>query len=301
MAADAAREVLAVRYGHRMTTRAESFLNYHLYGEPDEALAIDYYFWVIRDPGRGVTLVDTGFAPAVGDRRKRAWDSTPAQALPSLGIDPAAVTSVVVTHAHWDHIGNLHQFPAAEIVMTRAEYDFWTSPLARRTHFAAHAEPGEIAYLEKARAQQRLTLFTGQYTHQPGVELVEVGGHTPGQLIVTVITARGSLVLASDALHFYEEAEQMRPFAILADLPAMYRAYDLLTDLARQPGTRLVAGHDPRVRERFAPHPASPAVTDLTVSRGDASGTWLRPHGKGSLRGDRGKPAHRVPLLGRVT
>ena len=263
MSDDATREVLAVRYGHRMTTRAESFLNYHLYGEPDAALAIDYYFWVIREPGGAVTLVDTGFAPAAGDRRGRAWDSTPAQALPSLGIDPGAVKSVVVTHAHWDHIGNLHQFPAAEIIMARAEYDFWISPLARRTHFAAHAEPGEIAYLEKASAEGRLTLFSGQRTQRPGIELIEVGGHTPGQLIVTVITATGTVVLASDALHFYEEAEQMRPFAVLTDLPGMYRAYDLLNDLARQPGTWLVAGHDPLVRERFAAHPASPAVTDL--------------------------------------
>jgi hypothetical protein len=43
----------------------------------------------------------------------------------------------------------------------------------------------------------------------------------------------------------------------------MYRAYDLLADLASQPNTWLVAGHDPEVRTRFAPHPAGPAVTDL--------------------------------------
>jgi hypothetical protein len=64
------------------------------------------------------------------------------------------------------------------------------------------------------------------------VELTEVGGHTPGQLIV---------------------------------LPAMYRAYDLLAGLAARPRTSLVAGHDPLVRTRFAQHPAGPDVTDLTA------------------------------------
>jgi glyoxylase-like metal-dependent hydrolase (beta-lactamase superfamily II) len=255
--------VLAVRYGHRVTSYAEMYLNYSLYGEPDADLDIAYYFWVIRDGSR-VTLVDTGFAPEVGDRRRRAVTATPVQALAALGIAPDDVDVVVITHAHWDHIGNIGQFPRAQLVLTEAEYAFWTSPMAARAHFAAHSEAGELAELERARDQDRVTLFTGELALAPGVDLVEVGGHTPGQLIVVAATSEASTaVLASDALHFYAEAEQDRPFAIVADLPAMYRAYDLLGELARQPGTHLVAGHDPLVGERFAAHPAGPGVADL--------------------------------------
>lgn len=271
-AATTARQVLAVKYGHRVTTRAESYLNFHLYGEPDADLDIDYYFWVIRDGG--VVLVDTGFAPEAGDRRRRAHYATPAQALPELGIDPDDVAAIVITHAHWDHTGNVRQFPRAQLVMTEAEYAFWTSSLAARAQFAAHCEPEEIALLRRARAEGRLTLFTGQHTVAPGIELTEVGGHTPGQLIASVTTQDGgTVVLASDALHFYEEVERDRPFAILADLPGMYRAYDTLAQLATQPRTHLVAGHDPLVRARFSRQaketsgtdPASSVeVTDLT-------------------------------------
>jgi glyoxylase-like metal-dependent hydrolase (beta-lactamase superfamily II) len=220
---------------------------------------------VIRD-GRGVFLVDTGFAPDVGDRRRRTHYTTPAQALLELGIAPEDVTVIVITHAHWDHTGNVRQFPRAQLVMTEAEYAFWTSPLAARRHFAAHSEPGEIALLRQAREDDRLTLFTGQHTLAPGIELAEVGGHTPGQLIASVTTREGgTAVLASDALHFYEEVERDRPFAILADLPAMYRAYDTLAQLATQPGTHLVAGHDPEVRARFAPY-APPSTVGAATS-----------------------------------
>ena len=262
-----AREVLAVKYGHRVTTRAESYLNFHLYGEPDAELDLDYYFWVIRDSG-GVVLVDTGFAPEAGDRRRRAHYGTPAQALRRLGVAPDDVSAIVITHAHWDHTGNVRQFPHAQLVMTEAEYAFWTSSLAARAQFAAHCEPEEIALLRQARAEGRLTLFSGQHTVAQGIELTEVGGHTPGQLIASVTTSDGgTVVLASDALHFYEEVERDRPFAVLADLPGMYRAYDTLAQLAAQPRTHLVAGHDPLVSERFAPHPASPDVADLGAPR----------------------------------
>ena len=68
-AAGPGREVLAVRYGQRVTSHAESYLNFRLYGEPDSDLPIDYYFWVITDPA-GVFLIDAGFAPEVGNRRR---------------------------------------------------------------------------------------------------------------------------------------------------------------------------------------------------------------------------------------
>lgn len=266
MAGDGTLDVLAIRFGGRVSTRGETFLNYHVYGEPDAPLDVAYYFWVIRGP-QGVILVDTGFAPEAGRRRGRDSAGTPERILPGLGIDPAAIRTVVVTHAHWDHIGNLHQFPEAEIVISQAEYDFWTGPYASRTQFAAHSEAEEIIRLRDARKQDRLTFVTGRHSLTPDVELIEVGGHTPGELVVTVAAGGGTVVLASDAMHFYEEAERDRPFSILTDLPGMYRAYDVLRDLAAQPRTWLVAGHDPEVEARFAPHPSVPGVTDLAAPR----------------------------------
>ena len=63
-------EVLAVRYGTRMTRRAETYLNYHVYGEPDAELRMDYFFWVVRN-GERTIVVDCGFSAAAGARRSR--------------------------------------------------------------------------------------------------------------------------------------------------------------------------------------------------------------------------------------
>ena len=130
------------------------------------------------------------------------------------------------------------------------------------------------------KEMDRLTLFTGTCTPAPGIELTEVGGHTPGQLIAAVATDGGpdrssTVVLASDALHFYEEVERDRPFAILADLPAMYRAYDTMAQLAKQPNTYLVAGHDPVVRDRFDRYAVTGVPGEVEVT--DVSGPPTRP------------------------
>ena len=162
----------------------------------------------------------------------------------------------MITHAHWDHIGNIGQFPHAQLVLTEAEYAFWTSPHGRPRPLRRALRASEIAELARARKEDRVTLFSGQLTLAPGVELIEVGGHTPGQLIVAAATSEASTaVLASDALHFYAEAERDRPFAIVADLPAMYRAYDLLNDWPASPArtwwpatTRWCASGSPRTR-----------------------------------------------------
>jgi glyoxylase-like metal-dependent hydrolase (beta-lactamase superfamily II) len=224
------REILAVRYGTLRATKGEL---YHRF-DSSEPQSLDYFFWVLRYDDATV-LVDTGFDPAVAARRGRDCVCPPVEALRRLGID--AVDRVVVTHFHYDHVGNLPAFAGAELLVPARELSFWTG--ARLGD--QHVEAAEVEWIAAARPRT----YDGGDEVAPGVTALALPGHTPGQMgLVT-----DGVVLASDAVHFYEELEQRRPFWVFTDLAAMKASYELLARL----GGVLVPGHDPLVMERFPP------------------------------------------------
>jgi glyoxylase-like metal-dependent hydrolase (beta-lactamase superfamily II) len=257
--------VLAARYAERETTLSRIYYAWPTYDEPDGPVRMSYYFWVLQPPVGPPVIVDTGFDPELADQMNRPWTITPAAILDKLGIDGAQVEQVVVTHLHYDHIGNLNLFPNARFTVAECELDFWSGPVAKRSHFAAHADPRGVDHLLRAGAEGRLRLVEHELTVTPGVTVERVGGHSPGQLIVSVATAEGRVLLASDAVHYYDELELDRPFAVIADLAAAYAAFDVINE-ARSAGAVFVPAHDPLVMERHPP--ADDALSGLVVTIG---------------------------------
>ena len=160
----------------------------------------------------------------------------------------------MITHAHYDHAGNLDLFPRSRVIMSGAEHEFWSGPMAERRQFKHSSEDEDLAQIAAAAAEARLVTFSGRLELAPGVELIEVGGHTPGQSVVKVATDEGAVLLASDAIHYYEEYEDDLPFMFVADLPGMYSAFDTIHEMESSGEIQhLVSGHDPDTLNRFTP------------------------------------------------
>jgi glyoxylase-like metal-dependent hydrolase (beta-lactamase superfamily II) len=262
---DARYTVTAVRYGTLAMNASEAFYRWESYREPDRPRPLDYFFWVLRG-ARETLLVDTGFSPAAAARRGRACLIEPIAAMELLGVGPQTVSRVLLTHLHYDHVGNLAPWAAAELLVPARELEFWTSPTSERYQFVHSIERSEIAQVVTATREGRVTLLEGGETVAPGVRVHVLGGHSPGQVALTVPTDEGLVVLASDAVHFYEELDDDRPFAVIHNLAETYEAYDVIRELGAAPGASILAGHDPEVMARFAP--AAGAAGEFAIQIG---------------------------------
>lgn len=238
-------QVLVVQYGTVMTTRGHAFLDYGSLGEPDGPQRMDYYFWVVRH-GERVLLVDTGFDPDVGRRRGRTVFFPPLEALSAVGIAPEHVADIVITHFHYDHIGNLPAFPNARLWVQARELEYWRDGPGSDPSAREFVEQGELDELQTAVDAGRVILIDGDAEPMPGVQLHRVGGHTPGQQIVRIEAEERPVVIASDACHFDEEIVRDHPHRLVTDVGEMLAGYELLRSFEAA-GALVLSGHDPGI------------------------------------------------------
>ena len=239
-------ELWALRLGSVDRAARDNFL---IPRDRTGTMQLDFTMWVARCGGR-IVAIDTGFAEAAATRRNRVMDIRPAQAVQRLGIAPEAVDTVVITHLHYDHAGNLGDFPSAQIVIQAQELSFVSGSSMRHPALNHFFELDDIADMVRRTHAGQVRVVDGDVEVAPGLQVCLIGGHTRGLQVVRVHTARGWVVLASDALHYYENLNERNPFPAIVDLAQMLDGYDRILDLAESPD-HVIPGHDPVVFDRY--------------------------------------------------
>ena len=242
-------EVHAVKYADRNArARGDSFIFDDNHDAPH---AMDYFMWVLRR-GEEVILVDTGYDDEEAANRDRPIRINPHAALAPLGLRAQDITTLIVTHLHYDHAGGLHLFPNATLHMQAAEMAFATGPCMCHDVLRMPFTAEHVCEAVKRLYSGKLIFHDGDGQVADGVTVHCIGGHSRGLQCVRVRTSAGWLVLASDAAHYYENFEARKPFPIVVDLQNMMDGYDTLYRLASAPEL-IIPGHDPLVRQHFPP------------------------------------------------
>ena len=213
----------------------------------------DMFDWALNialvRSGERLILIDSG----VGDGFEyfsRAGRSV--MRLESAGIDLAAITDIVITHMHMDHVGGLNVDgvkaklrPDVRIHVAAAEVEFWKHPDFSRTVMPETVPPA----LRKAAAKfvelysKNLVLFDQTVEVAAGVSARVTGGHTPGHCVVDVASKGEKLTFVGDAIFEvgFDNPDWQNGFEHEPDVAAEVRV--ALLNEAAENGSLLAAAH----------------------------------------------------------
>jgi len=168
------------------------------------------FSFVLAQAGDRNLLIDTGFmkegiGAAMSDKFAIPYWISPLDMLSELGVAPENVTDIVLSHAHFDHMGSVSKFPKAQIYMQKREWLSWMEAIALPPQYGfltLAINPDDLRAGFDASIEHRLTLLEGDTDHVlPGIHVRAGEGHTLGQQFVIVESARGRLVVSGDCVY----------------------------------------------------------------------------------------------------
>jgi N-acyl homoserine lactone hydrolase len=188
-----------------------------------------------------VAAMPDGMVVANGAITYRRAKTLAAQ-LAEIGVKPADVTYVAVSHTHGDHVGNIALFPSSTILIQGAEYD-WAMTLPAKPAFAA------TQTIEKL-AGDRDVFGDGS------VVILTTPGHTPGhQSLVVQLSKTGAVVLSGDAVHFRDNWENRRVPAMNVNRDQTLASLQRIATVLEERKAQLWINHDKAqsAQLRYAP------------------------------------------------
>jgi len=238
------------------------------------------YAYAIEHP-EGVIVIDTGenaraskpgyfprWHPGTRAFREQVEPSEEiGPQLERLGIRPADVRWVVMTHLHTDHAGGLPHFPNNEILVTRTELEFASGRRGRMRGYVANVhwplwfKPTLLDLPPEPFGPFPQSMHL---TKAGDVTLVPLPGHTPGQIGVLVEDGDHTVFLAGDSSYTQDLMLRGKADGIGADDQLERLTHQRIRTYAAANPTVYLVAHDPgtgtRLTERQLVQPINEAV-----------------------------------------
>ena len=194
--------------------RSDPWLPHGEFIGDDGSIELSLGGFLVRTGDR-VVLIDAGVGRIDNDRYHGGEFL---ESLAALGVDADAVTDVVFTHLHFDHVGWATQkgivvFPRATFRCHTADWD----------HFVAGPTPEAGSVRKLSPLADRLELFADDSPVAPGVTVRHAPGHTPGSAVVVVADGEERALLLGDVVHCPVELMENEWEAVVDVDPALGR------------------------------------------------------------------------------
>ena len=187
--------------------------------------------WLLWDTGvtDAIAAMPEGQAPS--DPRATHWrrPKTLVAQLEALGVKPADIKYLAVSHTHPDHVGNVALFPQSMLLVQKAEYE-WPSPFGPR--FKPEHPVTKLEGDRDVFGDGSVTIFA-------------TPGHTPGhQSLLVKLPNTGALVLSGDAVHFKSNWDNRGVPTANSDKDQTLASMQRIADLLAKEKAQLWINHD---------------------------------------------------------
>jgi glyoxylase-like metal-dependent hydrolase (beta-lactamase superfamily II) len=218
----------------------------------DEKVDIAMVVWLIRGGGRTI-LLDSGYHRNTFAKDYPMADYLrPDEAVKMAGVQPDAVTDIVVSHAHWDHLGGVDLFPKAIVWIQKEEYSYYTTDAWQPGGDHGGIDPEDVKQLLQLNTEGRLRLVDGDNVEiLAGIRAYTGSRHTYASQYLRV-DGNPPFVLASDNCYLYLNLSSHLASATFSDADhvANIAQQSRMIALAGSPN-RVVPGHDPLQFQKF--------------------------------------------------
>src|SRR5215831_19804731 len=144
----------------------------------DEKVDIAFVIWLIRGAGHNI-LFDSGFHREQWFKYFTVTDFLrPDEAVKLAGVKPEEVTDIVISHAHWDHMGGIDLFPKATVWIQKEEFRYYTGEAWQAGGNHGGIDPEDVKELVKLNTEGRLRLVNGDNREiLPGIRVFTGSRH----------------------------------------------------------------------------------------------------------------------------
>jgi glyoxylase-like metal-dependent hydrolase (beta-lactamase superfamily II) len=195
-----------------------------------------YSCYVIKH-GDDVLVWDTGFPKG---NTPTAPKASLTEMLPQLGVNPAQVKFVGLSHSHGDHIGQASLFPQATLLVGKADWDVLSD--AKATPNQAPIAP----WLSGGSKVEPLTADKDVFG-DGSVIILNMPGHTPGHRSLLVkLQGMGNVLLTGDLAHFHENYDSNGVPSFNTDRAATLASLDRFKQIAKNLKATVIIQHDQR-------------------------------------------------------
>src|SRR5689334_9034349 len=199
--------------------------------------------WFLWDTGLADSIADLPEGQRPPDPRATHWKRPKklmAQ-LDELGIKPADIKYMAVSHTHPDHIGNVELFPQTMLLVQKAEYE-WPAPVGPRF-----------------KPEHPVTKLEGDRDvfGDGSVTILSTPGHTPGhQSLLVKLPKTGALILSGDAVHFKSNWDNRGVPLGNTDKDKTLASMQRISDVLTKEKAQLWINHDKAQRDSLKMAPA---------------------------------------------